>query len=61
MAGEEDKAISSENSKILAERIPDAKLKIFKGVGHLFGLEIRDQITEAVLNFLRTHTSIIGG
>ena len=53
MAGEENKAISPENSKILTEQIPDPKLKIFKGVGHLFGMEIRDQITEAVLNFLR--------
>jgi len=52
LTGEEDKVISSENSMILAERIPNAQLKIFKGVGHLFTTEIGDQIEEVVMNFL---------
>jgi pimeloyl-ACP methyl ester carboxylesterase len=59
LAGEDDKIVSSENSKILSERIPSAQLQIFKGVGHLFRHEIGDQITEVVLNFLKKHPLII--
>lgn len=36
LAGEKNLWIPAENSRILANRIPNAQLKIFKDVGHMF-------------------------
>jgi pimeloyl-ACP methyl ester carboxylesterase len=45
--------ISSENSRILAERIPDAKLMLLEPAGHCFWLEQPEQSHEAILAFLQ--------
>ena len=41
-----------ENSKILAERIPHARLRVIEGGGHQFLIEQPDDFNNAVLEFL---------
>jgi pimeloyl-ACP methyl ester carboxylesterase len=53
ITGKEDVLISSENSRILAERIPDAKLMLLEPAGHCFWLEQPEQSHEAILAFLQ--------
>ena len=52
--GDADQAVSVENSRILAARIPNAELVIFKNAGHVF-IETKDEVNRAVLDFLRRH------
>jgi 3-oxoadipate enol-lactonase len=52
LAGSEDALIPAENSRILAERIPHARLQVFEGGGHQFLIEQPDQFNKAVLEFL---------
>ncbi|HEC72206.1 MAG TPA: alpha/beta hydrolase [Thermoplasmatales archaeon] len=53
LAGDKDRLVSPENAKILAERIPNSKVKIFKNVGHAMHLEIPEKFNKTVLDFLR--------
>ncbi|MHA1595260.1 MAG: alpha/beta fold hydrolase [Candidatus Baldrarchaeia archaeon] len=50
--GEEDVLLPPENSKILAELIPNSKLVIFKGTGHGFIAEAVDEVCKTILEFL---------
>jgi 3-oxoadipate enol-lactonase len=52
LAGSEDALIPAENSRILAERIPHARLQVIEGGGHQFLIEQPDQFNKAVLEFL---------
>lgn len=52
MTGDADILIPPENSKILAEQIPQAELRLFPGCGHGFNLEAADQFNRAVEAFL---------
>lgn len=52
LTGEEDVMIPPENSRILADRIPDAQLRTFKDAAHMFLGEVREQAVSAILNFL---------
>lgn len=52
--GDADQAVSVENASVLASRIPNAELVIFKNAGHVF-LETKDEVNRTVLNFLRRH------
>jgi 3-oxoadipate enol-lactonase len=52
ITGSEDVLIPPENSRLLAERIPDAQLRTITGGGHLFVVEQPQQFNEAVLGFL---------
>ncbi len=52
LTGAEDMLVPPENSKILAERIPRAKLKIIKGGGHQFLIEQPAAFNKEVLDFL---------
>jgi len=52
MSGDADILIPPENSKILAERIPHAELRLFPGCGHGFNLEAADEFNQAVEAFL---------
>ena len=52
MAAEDDVLVSPENSRFLAERIPDARLKMFKEGGHNFIPELQDQVIPLILDFL---------
>jgi 3-oxoadipate enol-lactonase len=52
ITGKDDALVSWENSRILAERIPGAKLVLLEPAGHCFWLEQPDQSSEAILQFL---------
>jgi pimeloyl-ACP methyl ester carboxylesterase len=53
LTGDGDVLIPPENSKILAERIPGAELKIIPGGGHQVLVEQPEACNAAVLEFLR--------
>jgi pimeloyl-ACP methyl ester carboxylesterase len=53
LVGKEDVLIPPENSKILAERIPNARLRVIEGGGHQFLIEQPDAFNNAVLEFLK--------
>ena len=53
LAGKEDVLIPPENSKILAGRIPNARLRVIEGGGHQFLIEQPDAFNNAVLEFLK--------
>ncbi len=55
--GEDDALLPAENSRILAERIPDAELVLFPNAGHLYFQERPAEAGAAVLDFLRRHSS----
>ncbi len=52
ITGAEDSLIVPENSRILAEKIPDAKLRVIPEGGHQFLVEQADAANEAILAFL---------
>jgi 3-oxoadipate enol-lactonase len=53
--GTEDLAVSPENARILAERIPGAELVLLQGAGHLYHSEQAAAADAAVLDFVRRH------
>jgi len=53
ITGAEDLLIAPENSKVLAERIPEAQLSIIPGGGHQFLVEQAHTANKAVLMFLK--------
>ena len=55
ISGSEDKIVPRENSRILAEGIPDAELVELDGAGHGFLAEKAAAANEAVLSFLHRH------
>lgn len=55
IAGDNDRLIPVENSRILASRIPEAELAIIAGVGHEFFIEDAEKVNKLVLDFLRRH------
>ena len=52
LAGQDDVIVPPINARIMARRIPNATLRIFKG-GHLFALTEREQVAPLVHSFLR--------
>lgn len=55
IAGDNDRLIPVENSRILASRIPGAELAIIKGAGHEFFIEAAEEVNKTVLDFLGSH------
>jgi pimeloyl-ACP methyl ester carboxylesterase len=53
ITGADDALIRPENSRILAERIPGARLAIIEGGGHQFLIECAEATNSAVLDFLK--------
>jgi pimeloyl-ACP methyl ester carboxylesterase len=53
ITGKDDVLISWENSRILAERIPSAKLVLLEPAGHCFWMEQPEQSREAIVAFLQ--------
>ncbi len=51
--GEDDALIPSENSRIMAERIPDAELVLFPKTVHLYFDELPEESAKTVIDFLR--------
>jgi 3-oxoadipate enol-lactonase len=52
ITGGEDPLIDAANSRILAERIPDAELHVIEGVRHGFPVERAEETNRLVLDFL---------
>ncbi|MFW9823975.1 MAG: alpha/beta fold hydrolase [Candidatus Thorarchaeota archaeon] len=52
MGGDNDVIFPPENFKILADRIPGAKLHVFKDAPHAFTREKEDEVVTILLNFL---------
>jgi pimeloyl-ACP methyl ester carboxylesterase len=53
--GTDDQAVSVENARLLAERIPGAELRLLEGAGHLYHSEQGEEADAAVLDFVRRH------
>jgi pimeloyl-ACP methyl ester carboxylesterase len=53
LVGEKDVLLPPDRSKVLAERIPGARLKVFKNSAHVFPNEVTEQAVSEILNFLR--------
>lgn len=53
LTGTDDKIVPAENSRLLARRIPKARLVEFPGAGHGFLVEKAAETNAAVLEFLR--------
>jgi 3-oxoadipate enol-lactonase len=53
--GTEDLAVSPENARLLADRIPGAELVLLEGAGHLYHSEQAEVADAAVLDFVRRH------
>ena len=52
MTGDGDQVIPGESSEMLAERIPNARLEVIAGAGHLFFLEREDETVALLEDFL---------
>ena len=52
IGADQDRAVPEENSRIIAEGLPDAKLCILQGGGHMVNLEQPEEFNEAILAFL---------
>jgi pimeloyl-ACP methyl ester carboxylesterase len=50
--GTEDAVVDSRNAALLAERLPDARVELFPGAGHLFFWEQPDRFVAALGEFL---------
>ena len=55
LAGTADQLIPAENSRILASRIPNAKLVLFDGAGHGYLWEAEEEANGVASDFLRQH------
>lgn len=55
--GNADSGIPLENGRALAERIPNAQLTIFQGVGHFPQLEQSDEFHRVVIDFLEARSN----
>jgi pimeloyl-ACP methyl ester carboxylesterase len=53
--GTEDLAVSPENARLVADRIPGAELVLLEGAGHLYHSEQAEAADTAVLDFVRRH------
>ncbi len=54
--GTDDPLLPVGNGRILAERIPGAKLVLFEGARHGYFIEKQAEADAAVLDFLRAHS-----
>ncbi|MDH5718533.1 MAG: alpha/beta hydrolase [Spirochaetia bacterium] len=54
IGGSDDRTISNENSKIIANGMPNAKLEIIPKSGHMANLENPGAFNKVILNFLKS-------
>jgi poly(3-hydroxyoctanoate) depolymerase len=52
VAGDKDPSVPLRNSRLLASRIPDARLHVVAGAGHLFLLDEPENAAPAIIDFL---------
>ena len=52
VAGEDDPSVPLRNGRLLAERLPDARLHVVRGGGHLFLLDEPERVAPAIRAFL---------
>jgi pimeloyl-ACP methyl ester carboxylesterase len=52
VAGEQDPSVPLGNARLMAARIPDARLHVVKGGGHLFLLDEPENAAPAIVEFL---------
>jgi pimeloyl-ACP methyl ester carboxylesterase len=52
LTGDDDNVIDWRNSQLLADAIPNARLGVFPGTGHLFFWERPDEVSAALTEFL---------
>lgn len=52
--GSEDRVVPASNAVSLAERLPNAKLRILKDAGHLVFVERAEEANQEILDFLET-------
>jgi pimeloyl-ACP methyl ester carboxylesterase len=57
--GEDDPMIDAANARALAERIPNAELRVFPGLRHGFNAERPDEVNAAILEFLARHARVV--
>ncbi len=55
--GTDDHVVDSRNARLLAERIPDARLELFPACGHLFFWEDPERFLALVARFLAAETT----
>ena len=53
MASNQDEITPMEAQHLMAEKIPNARLKTFDGVGHNMKVEIPDILGSTVIDFIR--------
>jgi 3-oxoadipate enol-lactonase len=53
LTGDQDAVVDPKNSDLLVARIPEARLEVFAGAGHLFFWEQPDRFVDAVTGFLK--------
>jgi pimeloyl-ACP methyl ester carboxylesterase len=52
MSGDADPIVRPVNARLLARRIPDARLEVFSGAGHLLLLSHTDEAAATIAKFL---------
>ena len=50
--GEEDRVVPPENAVLMAEKLPDARVKIIPNTGHIFPIEDPEATIQAMVEFL---------
>jgi pimeloyl-ACP methyl ester carboxylesterase len=60
IGGDDDPLVPPENSRYLAEHIPNAELILFPGARHSFNVELADETNQAVLDFVQRHSGAPG-
>lgn len=51
--GGDDRVVPVSNAESLSEKLPNAKLRVFEGAGHLVFVERADEVNEEILSFLK--------
>ncbi len=55
--GEQDRALDPNLARVMADRIPNAKLTLVENAGHLCTIERPEVVTSAIADFIAAHTA----
>ena len=53
--GSEDRVVPAASGRDIERGIANAQLRLLPGCGHLLNVELRDEVNESVMCFLREH------